>query len=198
VDTLDSARELTNVKRNLTISNAVRTPSNTRFPRRGLRPLAPAGGEMGLDEGRWTPLRRPAVGSRGVGKRKTLAEMGANDELMCGQRQPPRGGGLRARSRYQEDGAVERISLVESAHIRQHAFTASALRALPPQVGLSVSSERRWTALRRASPGSRAVGKHCTLSDTQAASGGPERTRMHRADYRATERWLTKFGSRPV
>jgi hypothetical protein len=100
------------------------------------------------------------VGSRRVGKRKTLAEMGANDKLMCGQRQPPRCGGLRARSRYQEDGAVERISLVESAHIRQHVFTASALRALPPRARLSVSCGRRWTALRRASPGSRAVGKH--------------------------------------
>jgi hypothetical protein len=28
------------------------------------------------------------------------------------------------------------------------------------RLGLSVSSARRWTALRRASPGSRAVGKH--------------------------------------
>jgi hypothetical protein len=141
-------------------ATALMTAHNTLFPRRGLRPLATAGGVIGLRERRWTPLRRPSVGSRGVGKRRTLAEMGANDKLMYGQRQPPRCGGLRARSRYQEDGAVERISLVESAHIRQHVFTASALRALPPQVGLSASCERRWTALRRASPGSRAVGKH--------------------------------------
>jgi hypothetical protein len=30
------------------------------------------------------PFAALSVGSRGVGKRKTLAEMGANDKLMCG------------------------------------------------------------------------------------------------------------------
>jgi hypothetical protein len=45
------------------------TPSNTLFPRRGLRPLATAGGVISLRERRWTPLRRPD--GRLSGRRKT-------------------------------------------------------------------------------------------------------------------------------
>jgi hypothetical protein len=42
---------------------------NTLFPRRGLRPLATAGGVISLHERRWTPLRRPD--GRLSGRRKT-------------------------------------------------------------------------------------------------------------------------------
>jgi hypothetical protein len=45
------------------------TSDNTLFPRRGLRPLATAGGVIGLCERRWTPLRRPD--GRLSGRRKT-------------------------------------------------------------------------------------------------------------------------------
>jgi hypothetical protein len=64
------------------------------------------------------PFAALAVGSRAVGKRKTLAEMRATDKQIGGQRLPPLCGGLRAGSRSHQDGAVEMISLVESAHIR--------------------------------------------------------------------------------
>jgi hypothetical protein len=43
---------------------------NTSFTRRGLRPLATAGREVGLRERRWKPLRRPC--GRLSGLRKTL------------------------------------------------------------------------------------------------------------------------------
>jgi hypothetical protein len=42
------------------------------------------------------PSAALSVGSRAVGKRKTLAEMGANDKLIRGQRLPPLCGGLSA------------------------------------------------------------------------------------------------------
>ena len=43
--------------------------SNTLLPRRGLRPLATAGEEIGLGERRWTALRRPD--GRLSGRRQT-------------------------------------------------------------------------------------------------------------------------------
>ena len=45
------------------------TAYNTLLPRRGLRPLATAGGEIGLGERRWTALRRPC--GRLPGRRQT-------------------------------------------------------------------------------------------------------------------------------
>jgi hypothetical protein len=44
--------------------------------------------------------------------------MRATDKLIGGQRLPPLCGGLRALRRSRQDGAVEGISLVASAHIR--------------------------------------------------------------------------------
>jgi hypothetical protein len=64
------------------------------------------------------PSAALSVGSRAVGKRKTLAEMRATDKLIGGQRLPPLRGGLRALGRSRQEGAVEVIALVESAHIR--------------------------------------------------------------------------------
>jgi hypothetical protein len=42
------------------------------------------------------PFAALSVGSRGVVKLRTLAEMGANDKLIRGQRLPPLCGGLSA------------------------------------------------------------------------------------------------------
>jgi hypothetical protein len=42
------------------------------------------------------PTAAQSVGSRAVVNSKTLAEMGANDKLIRGQRQPPLCGGLSA------------------------------------------------------------------------------------------------------
>jgi hypothetical protein len=44
--------------------------------------------------------------------------MRATDKLIGGQRLPPLRGGLRALGRSRQEGAVEVIALVESAHIR--------------------------------------------------------------------------------
>jgi hypothetical protein len=46
------------------------------------------------------PFAALSVGSRAFVNPKTLAEMGANDKLMCCQRVPPRCGGLSARSLF--------------------------------------------------------------------------------------------------
>jgi hypothetical protein len=91
---------------------------NTSFTRRGLRPLATAGGVVGLHERRWKPLRRPC--GRLSGLRKTLNVSGnaRNDKQMCGQRQPPRCGGASAGLALTRMVRFEVISLVESAHIR--------------------------------------------------------------------------------
>jgi hypothetical protein len=63
---------------------------------------------------------------------------------------------------------VERISLVESAHIRQHAFTASALRALPPQAVKWASRKGGGQPFAALTVGSRAVGKRKTLAEMGA------------------------------
>jgi hypothetical protein len=136
--------------RGLSGSAVTVAPHNTCFTRRGAsRRWPPRAGWSASVKGGGHAFAAQSVGSRRFVKNGTFAEMGANNKLMYCQRLPPRCGGLRARSRYHQDGVGERISLVQSAHIRQHAFTASALRALPPRASLSVSSERRWTALRR-------------------------------------------------